>query len=131
MADAVAHDPDYGPERKGKKLLNFLTRKMERSDGTFDAHVGDMYKLDECLGERKFDNILIGFSLFVPKGHGDEKLTDLFKGVRKHINNGGRIIISDVPEFSEDAEEAQHGLSYMFVSAEVAVLSSSSNFLNL
>lgn len=91
-AEAVAADPRYGKERSTQEMLNNIAKKTSLKDGSPDLVVGDMYDLSP-LGDRKFDNVLLGFSLFVSK---DEKdLARLFSEIKKHLEPGGRIIISD------------------------------------
>lgn len=91
-AEAVAADPQYGKERSTEEILHNIAKKTSLKDGSPDLVVGDMYDLSP-LGERKFDNVLLGFSLFVSK---DEKdLARLFSEIQKHLEPDGRIIISD------------------------------------
>lgn len=98
-AQAIAQDPRYGQNRTAEGILSNITQKPLKEDGQPDFIVGDMYDLT-VLGDRKFDNILLGFSLSVSKDIND--LGRLFAGIQQHLNPGGRIIIADFEGFSDE-----------------------------
>lgn len=91
-AQALAEDAKYGQGRSGEKIIKNIICKSTDDHGKLDCIYGDMYQLD-ILGNRKFDNIIISFSLFISKDEDD--MLKLFSGIKKHLLPKGKIIIAD------------------------------------
>jgi len=97
--------------RSAAKIFDSLYQKST-SNGQPDLIVGDMHE-PETLKDRKFDNLLLGFSIFANK---EQDIESLFTNLKNNLNPGGKIIISDfqgfnagdlVGSFEEDVEVLQ------------------------
>ncbi|MDO8570201.1 MAG: hypothetical protein Q7R97_01280 [Candidatus Daviesbacteria bacterium] len=91
-AQSVAQDSRYGQDRSREEIIKNIICKSTNNHGKLDCIYGDMYQLD-VLGDRKFDNIILSFSLFISRDKND--MLKLFTGIRKHLSSEGRIIIAD------------------------------------
>ncbi|MBU0597711.1 class I SAM-dependent methyltransferase [Patescibacteria group bacterium] len=81
----------------GKGLLLKLLEKSQYHDKA-DLIIGDMHDFS-LMGERKFNNILLGFSLYV---NSEDQLLKFFQHAKGHLNPGGKILLIDFDKFSND-----------------------------
>ena len=91
--------------RSGESVLKSIREKSLDQAGKYDFIVGDMHDLDRLLGERKFDNIMIGYALFANK---PEEIPHLFEQARRHLNPGGKMVIEDFQGFSAETVEGEY-----------------------
>lgn len=91
--------------RSGEDVLQAVREKTLKPDGTYDFIVGDMHDLDTLVGDRKFDNIMIGYALYANK---PEEIPLFLASVKRHLNDGGKIVIVDFEGFSADDIEGDY-----------------------
>lgn len=83
-------------------VIQSIREKSLTKEGAPDFIVGDMHNLRILLGERKFDNIMLGYALFA---NNEEEVRRLMVQIREHLNPGGKVMIVDFKGFSgEDVE---------------------------
>ncbi|MCX6718297.1 MAG: class I SAM-dependent methyltransferase [Candidatus Staskawiczbacteria bacterium] len=93
--------------RTGEQVLESIREKSLAENGKeYDLVVGNYHDIDkiEALGERKFDNIIIGFALYANK---EKEIPELFKKIKERLNPGGKIIVADIQGFTTEVEQEQ------------------------
>jgi SAM-dependent methyltransferase len=93
--------------RTGEQVLESIRQKSLAENGNkYDLIVGNYHDIDkiEAFGERKFDNIIIGFALYANK---EKEIPELFKKIRACLSPGGKIIIADIQGFTTEVEQEQ------------------------
>lgn len=90
--------------RSGEEILKSIQSKSYKNGGGYDLIAADMHEIDkqEVLGDRKFDNIIIGFSLFV---NTREQIISFLAKVKDRLNSAGRLIIADFKSFANEIIE--------------------------
>lgn len=98
----ACRDAGFGRAAADERLVR-VAEKSRGPDSSFDLVAGDMYRLDDTLAGRRFDNILLSFAMYVPKEETMVAgLTVLFSGIRRHLASEGRLIIGELVDFTDD-----------------------------
>lgn len=90
--------------RSGNQVLKSIREKSLNREGKYDFIVGDMHDLDRLIGQRKFDNIMIGYALYANR---PEEIPSLMEQVRRHLNPGGKVVMADFQGFSSETVEGE------------------------
>jgi len=91
----------YSFKKSVHEILLSLFEKSQFQEKP-DLIVSDMHKLD-VLKNRQFDNILLGFSLYV---NVIDELTPFFRRLRKYMTEQGRILMVDFDEFEKEKHKS-------------------------
>ncbi len=97
FADWIAEH--YQTGYSGPALLDRLMNACEKDDTSVDLVQGHMFDLDDLVGERQYDNIILLYAIWA----GDkEQVADLFYVIKRHLAPGGRLIVFDMISFDQD-----------------------------
>lgn len=97
FADWIAKH--YQMRISGAALLGRLMKACERDDTSVDLVQGYMFDLDDLVGERQYDNIILLYAIWA----GNEgQVAELFRVAKRHLAPGGRLIVFDMINFDQD-----------------------------
>ncbi|KKS92313.1 MAG: hypothetical protein UV67_C0006G0029 [Parcubacteria group bacterium GW2011_GWC1_43_12] len=107
LAQAVSKDEDFGIKESGEELLAMLHEKSQhegKSDIITADMIEDMEKLGsgELVGDRKFDNIYLSFSIYARTR---EELVGFLKNAKERLNEGGNLLIIDCENYTNESGE--------------------------
>lgn len=94
---AEACGSEQKPPISSKKVLESVYNKS-LIDNKLDLVIGDMHNLS-VLNDRKFNNIIIAFSLFV---NTEDEMPIFFRQVKNYLNQNGKVIVLDFDKFTEN-----------------------------
>lgn len=89
--------------RAADQVLHSICEKSVR-EGRPDFIAGDMHDLHRLLGERTFDNIMLGFALFANNA---QEVIHLMRQIYERLNPGGKVVIVDFKGFSSEDIEGE------------------------